>query len=199
VAETSPKAGRPRDRGIDEAVLSSALELFIERGYHRTSLSEVARRAGVRTPAIYRRWRTKAALGLEVYSREHGTDVLPDTGSIRDDLLELYKQRLKLSSTPLFTRVLVPILMEASTDGTVRAMLRRTLLDYRERYIEARIRKAVRSGQLRSDTNPTALMNQLMGTLEMPLVYAQDLPDESDASAIVDTLLEGFAGRAEQK
>jgi hypothetical protein len=78
-------------------------------------------------------------------------------------------------------------------------MLRRTLLDYRERYIEARIRKAVRAGQLRSDTNPTALMNQLMGTLEMPLVYAQDLPDESDASAIVDTLLEGFAGRAEQK
>jgi AcrR family transcriptional regulator len=199
MAELQVRAGRPRNHAIDEAVLKAGLEAFIERGYHRTSLTEIARRAGVRTPAIYRRWRTKAELALDVYSLEHGPDALPDTGSIRDDLTELLKQRLRLAVTPLFARVLVPVVMEASTDASIRAKLRRMLLDYREQYIEARIRKAIHAGQLRSDTDPAVLMNQLVGTVDLPLLFAQDLPKEAAASTIVDRLLLGFAGPVQQR
>jgi AcrR family transcriptional regulator len=198
VGGRSPNIGRPRDPGIDEAVLKAALGVFIARGYHKASLSEVARQAGVRTPAIYRRWRTKAALALDVYAREHGPDALPDTGSIRDDLVELLKQRLRLARTPLFSRVLVPIVLESSADPAVHERLRRTVLDYRRQYIEARIRKAIAAGQLRSDSDPTILMNLLMGTVDLPLVFAQDLPDESEAPAIVGKLLEGFARRDDE-
>src|SRR5690242_1254084 len=132
LVERHARIGRPRDSRIDEAVRTAALETFIARGYQRTSLSEIGRRAGVRTPAIYRRWRSKAALALDIFAREVGPDALMDTGSIRDDLVELFKQRLRVAATPLFTRVLVPVVMEAATDGGVRTMLRRTLMDFRE-------------------------------------------------------------------
>jgi AcrR family transcriptional regulator len=61
--------GRPRSAELNEAILQSALEVMLERGYHGTTLSEIARRARVGTPAIYRRWPTKAAMALELFIR----------------------------------------------------------------------------------------------------------------------------------
>lgn len=51
--------GRPRDPFADQAILEAALELFIERGIEGVSFEEIARRAGVTRPTIYRRWPTK--------------------------------------------------------------------------------------------------------------------------------------------
>jgi AcrR family transcriptional regulator len=51
--------GRPRDPLADSAILGAALELFIERGIDGVSFEEIARRAGVTRPTIYRRWPTK--------------------------------------------------------------------------------------------------------------------------------------------
>jgi AcrR family transcriptional regulator len=189
------RPGRPRNPLIDDAVFKAGFEAFVERGYYQTSLSEIARRAGFRTPAIYRRWPSKAALALDIVARESAADALPDTGSIRDDLVELLKQRLRIWSTPLFSRVLVPVIMEASTDSATLELLRRTLVEYRQEHIEARIRRAVVAGQLRRDTDPNRLMNQLMGAVSEPLLFLLDLPDESEAPAIVDQLLDGFAAR----
>lgn len=51
--------GRPRDPFVDKAILRAALDLFIERGIDGVSFEEIARRAGVTRPTIYRRWSTK--------------------------------------------------------------------------------------------------------------------------------------------
>ncbi|HEV2475829.1 MAG TPA: helix-turn-helix domain-containing protein, partial [Candidatus Dormibacteraeota bacterium] len=81
-------AGRPRDPRLDEAVLSAALEVFMKRGYRKASLIEVARKAGVGTPAIYRRWRTKADLAIDLIEREAQPEPIPHSRSIRRDLAE---------------------------------------------------------------------------------------------------------------
>lgn len=57
-----PRAGRPRDPRVDEAVRAATLELLVEDGYQATSIQAIARRAGVSTPSIYRRWSSKAEL-----------------------------------------------------------------------------------------------------------------------------------------
>ena len=56
------KRGRPRDAAIDGAVLTVALELFIAHGIAGMSIEQVAKRAGVGKPTIYRRWSTKERL-----------------------------------------------------------------------------------------------------------------------------------------
>jgi AcrR family transcriptional regulator len=59
---TESGKGRPRDAGTDGAILRAGLELFIERGVEGTSMEQIAKRAGVGKPSIYRRWSNKEDL-----------------------------------------------------------------------------------------------------------------------------------------
>src|ERR1700756_877940 len=57
--ETAPATTRDR-------ILAAAAEVFAERGYEGAAVSDIARRAGFTTGAIYGRFRDKAELLLEV-------------------------------------------------------------------------------------------------------------------------------------
>lgn len=61
-AVTTPSRGRPRDAATDRAILQAALDLFIERGVEGSSIEQIAKRAAVGKPTIYRRWATKEEL-----------------------------------------------------------------------------------------------------------------------------------------
>ncbi|MGV0741251.1 TetR/AcrR family transcriptional regulator [Mycolicibacterium sp. XJ870] len=54
--------GRPRDAAVDFAIMRAAMELFIERGVEGTSIEQIAKKAAVGKPTIYRRWSTKEDL-----------------------------------------------------------------------------------------------------------------------------------------
>ena len=186
--KAAARAGRPRDPKVDGALLDAALEVFLERGYHSASLSEIARRAGVGTPAIYRRWRTKAEVGVDVIRRQAQPAPIPDTGSIRQDLVAFVRQRIKMFGGRLFHYLLVPLVTDPGLSATVQA----SFLDYRQPLSE-RIQAAIESGELRRDTDPDRLINVLMGPIVMPLLFSAPLPSASDGESIVDQTLEGFA------
>lgn len=61
-AVTTPGRGRPRDSAADRAILQAALDMFLERGVEGSSIEQIAKRAGVGKPTIYRRWSTKEEL-----------------------------------------------------------------------------------------------------------------------------------------
>ena len=188
--KVAARAGRPRSPRVDGALLDAAMEVFLERGYHSASLSEIARRAGVGTPAIYRRWRTKADVGVDVVRRQAEPAPIPDTGSIRTDLIAFVRQRIKIFSGRLFHYLLFPVV----TDPALSAKVQASFLDYRQP-LETRIRAAISSGELRPDTDPARLVDMLMGSIVMPLLFSAPLPSHSDAESIVDQALEGFAAR----
>jgi AcrR family transcriptional regulator len=184
------RAGRPRSPRVDGALLDAALEVFLERGYHTASLSEIARRAGVGTPAIYRRWRTKVDVGVDVVRRQAEPAPIPNSGSIRRDLVTFVRQRIKMFGGRLFHYLLFPVLTDPRLSATVQA----SFLDYRQP-LETRIRAAIESGELRRDTDPSRLVDMLMGSIVMPLLFSAPFPSRSDAESIVDQALEGFAAR----
>jgi len=184
------RAGRPRSPRVDGALLDAALDVFLERGYHNASLSEIARRAGVGTPAIYRRWRTKVDVGVDVVRRQAEPAPIPNTGSIRRDLVTFIRQRIKMFGGRLFHYLLFPVLTDPGLSPTVQA----SFLDYRQP-LETRIRAAIESGELRPDTDPGRLIDMLMGSIVMPLLFSAPFPSRSDAESIVDQALEGFAER----
>ena len=51
-----------------EAVLRAAVQLFLERGYHRATLSEVAERLNITKPALYNYFRSKDEILFECWS-----------------------------------------------------------------------------------------------------------------------------------
>ena len=67
--------GRPRDPALDTAILTAALELFVAHGIAGMSIEQVAKRAGVGKPTIYRRWSTKERIVADAIAALVGTDI----------------------------------------------------------------------------------------------------------------------------
>lgn len=66
---TARGRGRPPTPGRREHLLDTALTLFAERGFHGTSIPELAAAAGIAPASIYRQVESKEALVNEVYRR----------------------------------------------------------------------------------------------------------------------------------
>jgi AcrR family transcriptional regulator len=168
------------------------MTVFLERGYHDATFAEIARRAGVGTPAIYRRWPTKAHLALDIVVRANKPEPIPDTGSIRDDLVAFMRLRLTTWATPLFRQIVLPLMLQGFAEGSVGTEVRQRFFEYRKA-LAGRIRQSVAAGELRPDTDPTRMLDLLMGTVSMPLMWFQDIPPIREAESIVDQVLTGFA------
>lgn len=99
------RAGQTRRRGaaLEEAILSAAVDELTESGYVGLTMDRVAKRAGTNKNAIYRRWPDRLALGIAAYRRLATTIQPPDTGDLRDDVLELLRRANRHWSSPLGT------------------------------------------------------------------------------------------------
>jgi AcrR family transcriptional regulator len=77
---------RPRDPAVDDAIEDAARALLAERGFARMSVEAVATEAGVGKPAVYRRYRDKAALVAAVVGAQLPPLEVEDLGDTRAEL-----------------------------------------------------------------------------------------------------------------
>ncbi len=68
----APDSRRNHESDKAEAILEAALELFVERGFHGTSVPSVAERARVAAGTIYHYFASKEALVNALYTRWKG-------------------------------------------------------------------------------------------------------------------------------
>jgi AcrR family transcriptional regulator len=61
---------RPAPSDKREAIMTAALDLFVERGFHGTAVPEIADKAGVGAGTIYRYFESKEALVNALYRQE---------------------------------------------------------------------------------------------------------------------------------
>lgn len=89
---------RRRGADLENAVLSAAWELLQEVGYHDFTMAEVAKRANAAKPVLYRRWPEKSSLAATaILTFGPKLDVtVPDTGSLRQDLVDFFNQLIKI-------------------------------------------------------------------------------------------------------
>ncbi|MGV9571600.1 helix-turn-helix domain-containing protein, partial [Streptomyces nigra] len=72
---------------VTEAIRAAVFEELAAVGYARMSIEGIARRAGVGKTAVYRRWRSKLHLVLDVVSAVAVMGLpVPDTGTLEGDL-----------------------------------------------------------------------------------------------------------------
>jgi AcrR family transcriptional regulator len=94
---------RPRRRGptLDAAILRATIAEIDQHGYADLSIERVAERARASKASVYRRWPSKVALVLAaVYNQLPDTAAAPDTGSLRGDLLALFRSAAGLLAGP---------------------------------------------------------------------------------------------------
>jgi AcrR family transcriptional regulator len=95
------RRGRPPDPSRDTAIQAATLELLSEVGYAGLTMDAVAAAARVSKATIYRRWRTKADLLVSVIdAANEDTLAVPETGSLRDDLVSLLTSLARVLAGP---------------------------------------------------------------------------------------------------
>jgi AcrR family transcriptional regulator len=110
--------GRPIDVGIDEQLLRATQDLLIEEGFERLTMDAVAKRCGASKATIYRRWPGKTALVVAAAAALFRAPELPDTGSLREDLLACGRAYLQEDSRN--DQVLASVLTASRHNETLR-------------------------------------------------------------------------------
>ncbi len=110
--------GRPRDVRIDEQVLTATLELLVEDGFPGTTIHAVARRSGVHTSAIYRRWPSRIKLIEDAIGPRLDHIDLVATGNLREDVRRLVQRLAEIFGTPAARAALPGLIANyQQTDG----------------------------------------------------------------------------------
>jgi len=117
--------GRPRSEAADRAILRAATDLLAERGLAGMSMEEVAARAGVGKATVYRRWRSRGALALDAFMAEfQALQPLPDTGTLRGDLLAALRAWVRAVTRTPAGRILAGLIAAAQEDPELAAAWR---------------------------------------------------------------------------
>ena len=140
-------------RQVTDAITDAAFAELAETGYARTSMDAVARRAGVGKAALYRRWSSKQAMLAELIRDKVAGSLppVPDTGSLRTDLKELFATYRDQLAHPLVTQVGTGLLAEASHDATLAEVLQTGVAAPRRTAARTVLRSAIDRGELPSD------------------------------------------------
>ena len=171
---------RPRRRGtaLDDAILQATIAEIDHHGYSDLSIERVAERARASKASVYRRWPSKVALVLAaVHHQLPDSTAAPNTGSLRGDLLALFRGAARQLSGPAGVAIR-GMLGDALRDPELHAELRR----YTQGRSNAALRDVLcRAGQ-RGELDPESITpRQLeagMSVLRFHfLVHGAPIPD----------------------
>jgi AcrR family transcriptional regulator len=189
--ETRRKAGRPRDPDVHDAILRATAELIGESGYAALSIEGVAQRADVGRPSIYRRWPSKLHLVEELMSAVSASAPLPDTGSLRGDLLALYRLYARTLDTP-GGPIIPGLVAEAMHDTELSAIVQR-YVDGRRVVAMGVFERAVARGEMRADVDAGMLIDLISGFFWYRKLIRRARVRADAADHFVDVLLAGIA------
>src|SRR6202042_2108723 len=149
VVPISAPRGRPRSERAHQAILDAANDLLEERGFVDLTIDEVAQRAGVSKPTIYRRWPTKGTLVFEAFSAGFLTgQPVPDTGSLRGDLLAALRAWIRVVKGTVTGRTLVGLIAEVQRDPELAEIWREHFIGPVRDHHRSMVNRAVERGEV---------------------------------------------------
>jgi AcrR family transcriptional regulator len=179
---------------VRSAVLEATIDTLLTQTVDDLSIAEVARRAGVHETSIYRRWGNKANLILDAaLSRVRVELPLPDTGSLRGDLLALLRAVAAFEATPFVEAVLR---LNAGEDTPEVAANRGRAWVEADTLIGTVLDRAEARGELPVGIDRRLALETLIGPLQVRLLLSREPFDDAYPEQIVDVVLGGLAAVA---
>lgn len=142
---------RRRGLALEQAILDAAIDELVDSGYAGLTFDRVAARAGTNKNAIYRRWPSRAALGVAAYRSAAVAEMrVPDTGALRSDALELLRLANRTWSSPV-GRVLRSLLAGVADDPELLALVHERSADAQSATWLTVLGRAVARGEIRPE------------------------------------------------
>jgi len=180
---------RRRGRVLEEALLDAAWAELTERGYDELTMDAVAVRAGTSRAVLYRRWPNKQELVLAALAHEVDKDVVvvPDTGSLRGDVIELLQQANKLR-VGLVAALMTRLGGFYQQTGRSLADVRAFVQGDRDAVLEQVIQRAIDRGEIQPEQVTDRIARVPVNLFRYEIIMTlQPLSDET-IEEIVDTI-----------
>ncbi|WAL95834.1 TetR/AcrR family transcriptional regulator [Streptomyces sp. Je 1-369] len=183
-----PQGEQPRRRApagaavlredVTEAIRDAVFGELASVGYARMSIEGIARRAGVGKTAVYRRWRSKLHLVLDLVSAIAVQGLpAPDTGSLEGDLRLLYEVTSRALRHPVASQIIPDLQAEAARNPEIAEALQKALREGQYGVASGIVRAAVERGEVRSGADEDLALDLVSGPLYWrSVVVRADLP-----------------------
>jgi AcrR family transcriptional regulator len=185
--------GRPRSAAAQRAILDAFQELLIEVGFAHLRLEHVAARAGTSKATIYRRWRSKEELAVELL-RDLATPQIgvADMGGARQELVAIARHVVQRLTETEFGPVVRRLLCEIAGNPTVADPFRAAVVEARRDEVGRVIERGIARGDLRPSTDPELATELLIGPIYFRMLFGGTL-SLGYGTKVVDALLAGCA------
>ena len=192
-ADAKKWRGRGRRPGnaatAHDAILDAVYELLQKKSVRELTIEEIAKRAGVGKPTIYRWWPSKAALVMDMFEERvapqfHAPDAATAEATIRRHVTVLIRLL-----NGFFGKVSAEIIAEGQSEPDV-------LREYRDRYVLKRralshdvIQRAKESGEFHEDVDPQLLIDMVYAPIYYRLLLRHEKLDKRFGDALVDEVM----------
>jgi AcrR family transcriptional regulator len=176
--ENIPRRGRPRTRGLDEAILEAALDELSRVGYARMTVDAVARGARTTRPTVYARFPTKAALATAALASLRTRTPRTTTGDLRTDLIEELTLFQSGALRPHGMSMIGAVLAEEHETPLLLELFRRNVVAPRRATIRRILRGGRRTGQIRANADIETAITMLIGSLYASFLAGRTIPPD---------------------
>jgi AcrR family transcriptional regulator len=164
------------------------LQLLQEHGYDRLTVDAVATIARASKATIYRRWPTKAELVLAAFVEgTRQVSVMPDTGTLRGDLLRLGETIC--AHVIAHAGTIRAVLVETCRSAELNAMMQQQFVDQRKALMEDVLAQAVARGEIDASAITEELWDVLPGYLIFRTVLTGRSPTRRTVHDLVDNVI----------
>ena len=154
---------RPRVEGERELeIFEATLQVLDEVGYDLLTMDAVATRAKASKATLYRRWKGKPELVVAAIMAHKGDSAVPDTGSLRGDLLEAYCGSGGLND-PLAQSIISAVVTAMGRDPEFAEVYRRDFIGPKVESSCAIYERARARGEVHPEVDITILAPSLAG------------------------------------
>lgn len=183
-------ANRRRGAALEAAILEAGWEQLLAEGYAGFTFEAIAERAKTGKAVLYRRWPDKEALLLAVlaHSGFEPPAEIPDTGSLREDVLILLRSGNRRGD---HAAVLFSTFLSAYFNGELAltpAQLRAELFGDHSAALTQVIQQAVRRGELGPEPIAPRIVSLPADLLRHALIMNLGRVPDADIVDIVDTV-----------
>jgi len=173
---------------VRAAVIEALLAELAENGLGELTMEGLARRAGVNKTTLYRRWGSKEQLVLDALLELGERRVpIPDTGSLRDDVLTVAREIAASLATPEADAVVRAAAADSSPDSQLVQAVRE-FWAVRFSLLGEIIEHAIERGELPAATAPKPMIEALLGAIYLRLLVTREPLDDEFLVTLADWL-----------
>lgn len=161
------RKGRPPSKmaASHAAIMEAVYALLQEKSVRDLTMEDVARRARVGKPTLYKWWPTKATLVLAMLCERMAPNLAKPTVLTAEESLRFRVRRLIDAFDGPFGKIVAGLIAEGQSEPAIRQAFLDRWVSPRRAAAIADLQRGINTGELRSDTEPELLNDAIFGAV----------------------------------